>query len=480
MDPPVDTGAHREGLSMATHKKLRLFDILCLSFASFFSIELVSSQASLGPSMIFCIIVFGGLYLLCHGLICAELGSTYPDQGGIYVWVQKAYGSRWAARTTWWYWLNVVSFVPCTLVTLIIVLQQVFALELSTVAITIIAIAGTWLAVGLNCISLQHTKIVSNVGSVLKLLVCAALIIGGFWWAFTEGSATEFTFSSILPTFDLGLLALVPVYIYGLTGMDLISCNAGEMENPKRDVPRALLIAGVTSIVVYLLSAVAVLCVLPAEAIDPAAGMIDAIILVYGGSRALVIAIAIALVLVYISYIFGWMIGGNAVALEAGEAGELPGWFAKSTKSHAPVGPAVLLGIASTVLMLVYGLTANSGSELFWTLLAFTSIIFFLPYIMLSFVLMKLRRTDPDAVRPFQIPGKIFPAVVAVVNVLFLIVGIIGFVVPPEGEDPMGYVLFMVGGLIVSQIIGELLISAAVRKSRANSDSCNLDEGTPA
>lgn len=75
-------------------KKLRLFDVICLAFASLFSIELVSSQASLGPSMVFCIIVFGGLHLLLHGLICAELGSTYPDQGGLYVWTDKAFGPK--------------------------------------------------------------------------------------------------------------------------------------------------------------------------------------------------------------------------------------------------------------------------------------------------------------------------------------------------------------------------------------------------
>ncbi|MEG1243053.1 MAG: amino acid permease, partial [Oscillospiraceae bacterium] len=97
---------------MEAKKKLKLFDIVCLSFASFFSIELVASQASLGPSMIFCMVCFGLLYLICHGLICAELGSTYPDQGGIYVWTLNAFGSKWAARTTWYYWVNVVGFVP--------------------------------------------------------------------------------------------------------------------------------------------------------------------------------------------------------------------------------------------------------------------------------------------------------------------------------------------------------------------------------
>lgn len=453
---------------MGEAKKLRLFDIIGLSFASFFSIELVASQASLGPSMIFCLLVFGVLYLVCHALICAELGSTYPDQGGIYVWVLNAFGNRWAARTTWWYWLNVVAFVPCTLVVLLIVLQQAFQFELSTLTVALLSIVGTWAAVGLNCISLRHTKIVANIGAILKLVVCAILIVGGIYTLVTYGSANEFTAETVLPTFDLNLLGLIPVYIYGLTGMDLISCNAGEMQNPKRDVPRALLIAGTLSIIVYLLSALAVLFILPQGLIDPSSGMIDAIIAVYSSSPILVGLISIALVIVYISYIFGWTIGGNSVALEAGEAGELPGWFAKSTKSHAPIGPALLLGFASTILLLFYGFTANSNGGLFWTLLAFTSIIFFMPYIVLSFALIKLRKSDPDAERPFKIPGNVLPKLIAIVNCLFLIIGVIGFMIAPEGENPVTYVLFIAGGIMVSQVVGEALMSFAAKKQSRN------------
>lgn len=446
-------------------KKLRLFDVICLAFASFFSIELVSSQASLGPSMVFCIIVFGGLYLLLHGLICAELGSTYPDQGGLYVWTDKAFGPKWAARSTWWYWANVISFVPCTLVTLIIVFQQVLGLELSTLTITVLAIIGTWLSVGLCCISLQHTKIVSNLGSIMKLIACLALIIGGFWWFANNGSANVFSAETIIPTFDINLLMLIPVYIYGLTGMDLISCNAGEMENPRRDVPRAMALSGFVSILVYLLSAVAVLFVLPQGEIDEAAGLIDALLVIYGGSQFFIGIITIALVFVYISYIFAWAIGGNSVALEAGEAGEFPKIFAKTNKGHAPVGPAVLMGIASTALMLVYGFTSGSGSDLFWTLLAFTSIIFFFPYIVLSFALIKLHRTDPDVERPFAIPGKALPTIVALAHAALLIFAVIGFAIPPEGEDPVTYLIVVVGGVIITQIIGELVINHAAKSA---------------
>ncbi len=461
--PFHEVGPYRKGKQNMETKKLRLFDVICLAFASFFSIELVSSQASLGPSMVFCIIVFGGIYLLLHGLICAELGSTYPDQGGLYVWTDKAFGPKWAARSTWWYWANVISFVPCTLVTLIIVFQQVLGIELSTLTVTVLAIIGTWLSVGLCCMSLQESKIISNLGSIMKLVACLALIGGGIWWLTTNGSANEFTAETMIPTFDLNLLMLVPVYIYGLTGMDLISCNAGEMENPRRDVPRAMAVSGFVSILVYLLSAVAVLFVLPQGGIDEASGMIDALLVIYGGSKIAVGLITIALLMVYISYIFSWAIGGNSVALEAGEAGEFPKIFAKTNKAHAPVGPAVLMGIASTVLMLVYGFTAGSGSDLFWTLLAFTSIIFFFPYIVLSFVLIKLRKDDPEVERPFAIPGKVLPTVVAVIHAVLLTFAVIGFTIPPEGEDPMTYLIVVVGGVIITQIIGELVINHAAK-----------------
>ena len=45
-------------------------------------------------------------------MITAELGTAYPDQGGIYSWVRRAYGERWASRTTYWYYVNVALWMP--------------------------------------------------------------------------------------------------------------------------------------------------------------------------------------------------------------------------------------------------------------------------------------------------------------------------------------------------------------------------------
>ena len=206
---------------------------------------------------------------------------------------------------------------------------------MSVITTTLICIAGTWAAVLLNCMSLEDSKLLSNTGSVLKLVVCLALIGGGIYTLAVSGSQNVFSMDTVVPKFDMQLFALLPVYIYGLNGMDIISCNSGEMENPKKDVPKALLITGIMSISIYILCAIAIVIIMPQAEIDSASGMIDAIITVFGGSRIVAVLIGISLVFVYASYIFGWTIGGNSAALEAGE---LPGWFARSNKRHAPSG----------------------------------------------------------------------------------------------------------------------------------------------
>lgn len=447
--------------------KLSLFDMLALVFTGFFSIELVASHASIGPSVIVWLLVLGGIYLLTHGLICAELGSTYPDQGGAYVWIDRAYGPKWAARVSWWGWTNLVSFVPSVLVAMVLVLQEVLGIEISPAGVTIISIIGIWVVVGTNCISLSAGKILSNIGSITKVLFCVAFIGGAFYSFFVNGPVNEFSMATVFPPLDAGAFALAGTLIYGLTGFDMASSNAGQMEDPAHDVPRVLLFAGVGSVILYMLSALAVLFVLPITEIDPSLGMIDAVIGMYGVSKIAVYGIGAFLALTYLSYTFSWAISGNAVALEAGLAGEFPAFFAKTSKSHAPVGAALLMGIGATLLTLIYGFTASDGGALFWSLLAFTSLTFFPPYFLIDFALLKLRKEDVDIERPFQIPGKTLPKIVCVVNLICLAIGTIAFFFPPEGEDPVSYTMIMIVGVIVILVLGEIVIASAEKREAA-------------
>lgn len=453
---------------METKKKLGFFSILALAFSSVFSLELISSQAKLGPSLIFNFIFIGCTYFLSHGLICAELGSTYPDQGGIYVWVKRAYGDKWAARTTWWYWLNVAGFIPATAVVMVSILKEMFLPDLSVWGIVLVCIVCVWFVVIFNCIDLQKAKWLPIISSISKVLVTLVLIIGGLYFTFTHGLQHAFAEGSWLPELNISFVALIPVYVYSVTGFDLISCSAGELENPSKNVPKTVFLSGFFTIIFYILAASAILLVLPTGAISETSGLFDTVVAMFG-SKWLVNFIGMVTFVGFLGYVFGWALGGNKIALEAGESGELPKFFAKTNRVYAPVGSAVLLGIVSTGLLIFYGITASTSENLFWTLLAFTSIIFFLPYIVLSFTFLKLRKIDSDIKRPFKVPfGKKTAYLVAIVHCIFLIFSSISFLIPPEGDDPQIYVISLVTGLILSIGCGEGLIHIAMKQQKAS------------
>ncbi|GCF94945.1 amino acid transporter [Enterococcus florum] len=449
-------------------KKLRFFDILALAFSSVFSLELISSQAKLGPSLIFNFVFIGLTYFLCHGLICAELGAAYPDQGGIYVWVKKAYGDRWAARTTWWYWLNVAGFIPATAVVMVSILKEMFLPDLSVWGIVIICILCVWFIVLFNCIDLQKAKWLPIISSISKITVTLVLFIGSLYFIFKNGAVNNFSGRDLIPELNMSFVVLIPVYVYSVTGFDLISCSAGEMENPSKNVPKTVFLSGFFTIFFYILSATAILIVLPAGSISETSGLFDTIVAMFG-SKFLVNLIGMVTFVGFLGYVFGWALGGNKVALEAGESGELPKIFAKTNQVYAPVGSAVLLGIVSTGLLIFYGITASTSENLFWTLLAFTSIIFFLPYLVMSFTFLKLRKIDPETERPFKVPfGKPAAYLVTIVHFAFLLFGSISFLLPPEGENPTLYVGSLVIGLLLSIGCGEVLIHQAIKQQKVS------------
>lgn len=346
------------------------------------------------------------------------------------------------------------------------VLQMLFFPDLSVWGMVIFCIICTWVVVGFNCIDLQDAKWLTMLSTICKLLACLALMIGAVMTLTTKGSQTEFSMANIVPTFDLSFFALVPVYVYALTGYDLISCSAGEMENPSKNVPKAVFSSGICTIVLYIIAAVAMLIILPVDSIDPDSGLFIAFGEVFG--RGVVIVVGVISFIAFLGYIFSWALGGNKAALEAGLEGELPKVFAKTNKVHAPIGSAILLGLSSTALLVFYGLISSSNANLFWTLLSFTSIIFFLPYIILSFAFITLRKKDPDIERPFRIPGGDgIGKLVAAVQFIFFAFSTIFFFLPPEGENPVSYVLFLVAGVGLAVGIGEWLIDKSIKERTA-------------
>jgi amino acid transporter len=156
-----------------------------------------------------------------------------------------------------------------------------------------------------------------------------------------------------------------------------------------------------------------------------------------------------------------WTMGANRTVAEAAEEGELPALFGQklNIQDSSPFGAYLITGVVSTLVLVIYGFMAGTNEELFWTLFAFSSMIFLMPYLALFPAFLKLRRIDGHLERPYRVPGsKAFLTVLAVLCELFIIQAIVFFVWVPGQPIDWAYAVPVLVGVALTLGVGELLI----------------------
>ena len=132
----------------------------------------------------------------------------------------------------------------------------------------------------------------------------------------------------------------------------------------------------------------------------------------------------------------------------------MPRIFGRIDKRRkTPVGAALLLGIASSLILILYALVAGDNEELFWSLFAFSGVIFFIPYVVMMMAYLRLKRV-PGYSPGFRFTSNRISTVLAGVCALILVFSIILFLFVP-GDGVQWTVL---AGVTVLIVIGEVLL----------------------
>jgi len=449
--------------SVSDHKHIRALgvrDMTLFTVSAILLLDTLAASASIGVSSITWWIILGVVFFVPYGLISAELGTTYPEQGGIYAWVRDAFGPRWGTRITWLYWLNNVLWQASIFVLFTGVLAQMFFPDLGLGIKLAISVFMTWMVVAVTCMSLKIGKWIPNVGAVIKMVVFATLIAAGLM--FVAGSentlANDFSWRQFIPEWGSST-QYISTIIYGMLGFELMSSASEEMKNPTRDVPRSILASGIVIFLAYILGTFAILAAVPIDDIDLVDGLVDTFRKLFGDSGIGVAAatvIGVFVLFTFLSNAVTWAIGCNRAAAEAAIDGELPSVLAKEhPRSGTPIGAAVVMGSLITVVLLVYGLLAKSNEELFWRLFAASAVLFLLPYIGAVAAFMYARLHDADRARPYRVPGGnalAIPMTTICISLLLISIALLMYV-PGQGFDwPV------VGGAGVSILAGEIAI----------------------
>ena len=441
-------------------KTLGRKDIVLFTVSAIVLLDTLAGSASVGASAVFWWLFLGVVFFVPYALICAELGTTYPEQGGVYAWVRDAFGRRWASRATWAYWVNTAVWIPANVMLFAGIFKQMFMPDMNLTTQIAIGIFLTWVTVGINAITLSVGKWVPNLGALIKIVVIVAIILGAVGYVQTNGMANALTLETVRPRFDTSL-EYFSVIIYGMLGFELASAGSEEMKDPARDVPFSILVSGVSIILLYTCATIAILAAIPADNIDLVQGLMDTLYLFFGDTgpgRTLAVALGVGALYSFFSNSVTWSLGCNRAIAEAAAEREFPAVFAyEHPRLGTPIGAAAMMGVVSTASLVIYGFIAESNADLFWSLFAFSAAIFFVPYVLLVFAFAKLRSSDADRPRPYRVPGGDgFGNLIAIVCGVALLAALVLLIYTPGiGIDRpvlIGFLTTMLGGEIIIRI----------------------------
>lgn len=472
-DTDSGTGTLESAPDSKQPKKLRMFDMILFSVCAMLLLSQLTLSAAIGASSVFWTVVLIFLFFIPYGLITSELGSTYPDTGGIYAWVVRAFGDRWGTRVSWWYWLNVALWVPSVYLMFSGVFSSFFFDGKLPfwwqIGITVVLI---WVNYWVNARSLDTGAWVSNLGAGITVVIILIVGIFGIVHGVSAGSETHWTVSAMLPSGGSALALALPVIIYNFMGFELMSSASGDMEEPSRDVPRATIFSGLLIGAFYLIATAGMLVLLPADRISSTTGLIDALRVGFGDSAFGEIGLGIVCIgalYCFFACLIPWTIGANISARESAQAGNLPRIFGKvHPERGTPTGASGLTAIFGTVFTVGYGAlfsaTGGAVDELFWNLFAFSSVIFLLPYVVMAASFWKLRREDPRAVRPYKVPGGMSTAtVIVLIQVVLLLVACFFLIWNPYVAFKWSVTGAIVAGLVITVVIQEIFVKNAPR-----------------
>ena len=445
---------------MGTKKKFSLFSAVLSVICVVFVAEAAAPVAAIGNSQFFWWLFLLIAFLLPYGLISSELGTTYIGDGGIYDWVTKAFGHKWGARVAWYYWINFPLWLASLAVMTPGLLTTVTGHSFSTFEAIIIELIFTWLVVWISFYPVSDSIWILNGAAVIKMFL--ALLVGGLglYVALTKGMANEMTLRSLLPSFNLNSLSYISVIIFNLLGFEVICTFAGDMENPKRQIPQSIIVAGLVIAAIYIFSAFGIGVSIPTDKISTSSGMIDSFKLLTGSSSGwFIMAMAFLFLLTLFGNMISWSLGVNNTASYAAENGDMPRFFAKrSHKRDMPIGSALANGLVASIVIIIAPLLPNQ--DLFWAFFSLNLVMFLLSYVPVFPAFFKLRKIDPAAPRPFKVSGSEgFLKVLVVLPMILIVISLIFTALPLAFDsETLAAKLPITIGSLICIAIGELII----------------------
>ena len=342
--------------------------------------------------------VAGGIISLCGALALAELAAAFPEPGGVFVYLREVYGPAVAFLFGWMY-----LFVGPTGVAAVAVVFGEYLgrlLGISGVGVRLVAASAIILVAAASYRSVRGASVMQGAATLGKVAALAAIVVTAFLLG--EGTAGAFGSGAPAPAdarwSGVGLALVAALWAYN--GFQDMLPVAGEVRDPERALPRALLAGTAIVVAVYLSANAAYLYVLPYAALraSPLVAS-DTMVRVVGSVGAA--AVAAAVIISTFGTVNALVLTQPRVFYAMADAGLL---FRPLARVHPRFATPHVAIVAYSVVAVV-GVLVRSFEQL-----AEAFVLGVWPFLALAVAgVMILRRTRPELARPYRTPW--FPVV---------------------------------------------------------------------
>lgn len=407
---------------------------LVIGSGVFFKPQAVYTATNGAPGLGILAWIIGGLITIAGGLTATEVSAAIPKTGGMMIYIEEIYGKRYGFLTGW---MQTVLFFPGTIAASAVIFAQQ-AVEFigftsdNMKMVLPIALGVILLVALLNTIGSSFGGAIQTIATVGKLVPLALIIIFGFIKGNSTSIFTPMVGEGINPITTLGQVLISTLFAYD--GWINVGAIAGEMKNPDKDLPTAI-VGGLSLVmVVYLTINIAYLWVAPAGELasvtSPAALVATKIFGAVGGKL-----ISAGILISVFGTLNGYLLTGPRIPYALTKEGLIPGSkvLAKVNKGSSPYNAIWLMAILSCI----YALTGQ------FNLLSDLTIFAVWVFYVLTFIgVIMLRKTKPDLHRPYKVPLYPIIPIIAILGGAFVVVN--QLITSP---------LISIGGIIIT-IIG--------------------------
>ncbi len=390
------------------NRKVSLFKMITFTVCGIIVLDTFVAPAAMGVASITLWIITAVLFFIPYGLINAELGAAYPDDGGIYNWVKRAFGELHATLVGWFYWINVALWMPAVFIAFSAWFAYTFMPAMSLFTSGLLAIIMCWLVVAICIKGVELSVSITNIAAICKVFVLTLFFVLGVVYAIKNGSNNSFSPSNFIPSMNIDTVMFISAIVFNLLGFELISSIASEIDNPQKNIPKTTALAGLIITLLYIAGTIGVLIAIPAEQVDPLDGFLlslNELTTVLGKYQTVGFNIIMVVTLfTLVSNMISWTLGSVEVLDATTFAKQSKILGVRNKRYNTPHWIYIIMGTVATLLIVLNFTFSESANDAFWTILAFSFVIFLLPYLWLFPTAIKLRKQD-NIKRPYQVPG---------------------------------------------------------------------------